>query len=184
MVRPQGPHAVDPGEVYDAQGLAGRGLLDGRRVLTGLRALAPYDGEPHFIYCFLMSGHIIGTRQPGFERWRPASSAGLRDLWAAPRGSVPPRVPTAEIVNFYDNGVLQAADVIREIFEILGDRGYLRDSVVVITGDHGEGLGEHGHFGHSRYPYQEDIHVPLLFYDPDPTVTETISSRRTSTSRL
>jgi arylsulfatase A-like enzyme len=35
----------------------------------------------------------------------------------------------------------------------------------VITADHGEGLGEHGHYTHSRYLYQGDVGIPLLFYD-------------------
>ncbi len=49
---------------------------------------------------------------------------------------------------------------------MLDQKGYLKDSIVIITGDHGEGLGERGNYsyGHARYLYQESIHVPLLIY--------------------
>lgn len=37
-----------------------------------------------------------------------------------------------------------------------------RDSITVITSDHGEGLGEHGYQGHHLYLYEEQAHVPLI----------------------
>lgn len=40
------------------------------------------------------------------------------------------------------------------------------DTVLVVTADHGEQLGEHGLWGHSHYFYDETLHVPLLFVGP------------------
>ncbi len=37
-----------------------------------------------------------------------------------------------------------------------------RDSVVILTSDHGEGLGEHAYQGHHFYLYEEQVHVPLV----------------------
>ncbi len=37
-----------------------------------------------------------------------------------------------------------------------------QDTVVIITSDHGEAFGEHGHWGHAQYLYEELIRVPLL----------------------
>jgi arylsulfatase A-like enzyme len=39
--------------------------------------------------------------------------------------------------------------------------------MVVIIGDHGEGLGER-HFAHGWDLYNEDIRIPMLFYDAGP----------------
>lgn len=36
------------------------------------------------------------------------------------------------------------------------------DPVVIVHADHGEGFGEHGHFGHGGVLYEENIHVPLI----------------------
>jgi len=41
-----------------------------------------------------------------------------------------------------------------------------RDSVVIVTADHGEEIWEHGFVGHGRTVYQESIHVPLLMRLP------------------
>ena len=37
---------------------------------------------------------------------------------------------------------------------------------VVITADHGEGLGEHDLFDHGESLYNTEIHVPLLLVPP------------------
>ena len=39
-------------------------------------------------------------------------------------------------------------------------------TLVVVTGDHGEGLGEHGESRHSYLVYQSTMHVPLIFTGP------------------
>ena len=36
--------------------------------------------------------------------------------------------------------------------------------MVVVTGDHGEGLGER-HWAHGWHLYNEDIRIPMLLYD-------------------
>lgn len=40
------------------------------------------------------------------------------------------------------------------------------DTCIVFTADHGEGLGEHGEWGHSRYLYQTTMHIPLFIHGP------------------
>ena len=43
----------------------------------------------------------------------------------------------------------------------------LDDTLVVVTSDHGESLGEHGYFfGHGRLPYNDGLHVPLVVSYP------------------
>lgn len=37
-----------------------------------------------------------------------------------------------------------------------------RDSTIVVAGDHGEGLGDHGELTHGVFLYQETIHIPLF----------------------
>jgi arylsulfatase A-like enzyme len=54
----------------------------------------------------------------------------------------------------------------------LEQRALLDSTMVVIVGDHGEGLGDHRtrlgdpHFGHIHYLYTEYLMVPLIFYNP------------------
>lgn len=53
--------------------------------------------------------------------------------------------------------------------KIVGDlerAGILDKTLIVIAGDHGEAFGEHLEFGHSLFCYNENLHVPLIFYNP------------------
>lgn len=48
----------------------------------------------------------------------------------------------------------------------LGELGLDRDTIVVVTSDHGEEFQEHGSWGHGHSVYQELLGVPLLFRWP------------------
>jgi arylsulfatase A-like enzyme len=74
----------------------------------------------------------------------------------------------AAMVNLYDDRILQGDDVLRRIFGILAQKGYLRDYAAVLTGDHGQLLGEHGLFGHGHYTYGEVLHIPMVFFGSRP----------------
>jgi arylsulfatase A-like enzyme len=68
----------------------------------------------------------------------------------------------------YDDKVRQADSIIRQIFDALSARRYLDNAMVVVTGDHGEGLGER-HWSHGWDLYNEDIRIPMLLYDAPAT---------------
>ncbi len=164
-------------EIYDYKTLGAPSPNDDRPVLEALERLPAADGRPDFLYFFLMATHVDGVKLPEFDRFLPSTIDRSRMLafWNELAGAqrlpdrriAPGRLDGADIAAFtnrYDNGVLQADASIARIFAALDAKGYLRDSIVVILGDHGDGLGEHGHVGHTRYLYQEDIHIPLLVY--------------------
>jgi arylsulfatase A-like enzyme len=44
----------------------------------------------------------------------------------------------------------------------LDELGVLKDALVVITADHGEGLGEHDELTHGYYCYDSTTHIPLI----------------------
>jgi arylsulfatase A-like enzyme len=51
------------------------------------------------------------------------------------------------------------------LLEALKEQGLYDETIVVVVGDHGEGLGDHGWWYH-RILYQEQIHVPLIIRVP------------------
>jgi arylsulfatase A-like enzyme len=56
-----------------------------------------------------------------------------------------------------------------EIGRLLGgltDLGMLEDTVIVLAGDHGEGLYEHGNIAHGTAVWEELHRVPLILVDP------------------
>jgi arylsulfatase A-like enzyme len=66
----------------------------------------------------------------------------------------------------YD-GAIQFADVqLNDLFRELARRGLDKNTLVVITSDHGEAFNEHGLMDHMNALYRELIHVPLIFWMP------------------
>ncbi len=55
-------------------------------------------------------------------------------------------------------------------------------AAIVVVGDHGEGLGEHGESQHGNLVYQATMHVPLLLVGPG--VTRGVSDTPVSTRRV
>ena len=45
-------------------------------------------------------------------------------------------------------------------------RGQWDDTIVVIASDHGEGLGEHSYYGHTRRVYQEQLEMVMILRHP------------------
>lgn len=66
----------------------------------------------------------------------------------------------------YDGGVRQASTELGDFFDFLEASGALEDTIVVLTSDHGEELGEHGQIGHERSLFRELLEVPLIVYVP------------------
>ena len=66
----------------------------------------------------------------------------------------------------YDNGLAYLDEQLGVLLDDLQGRGMLDRTLVVITADHGEGLGEHDLFGHGLSLYSTEIRVPLLILPP------------------
>lgn len=57
-------------------------------------------------------------------------------------------------------------EYIGKIIEDLRSQQVLERTIIIITGDHGEAFGEHQEYGHSIFCYEENLKVPLIFYNP------------------
>ena len=52
------------------------------------------------------------------------------------------------------------------VLTFLKERGLADRTIVVVSGDHGEGLGEHGEETHGFFVYESSMHVPMIVYAP------------------
>jgi arylsulfatase A-like enzyme len=66
----------------------------------------------------------------------------------------------------YDRCITYLDRQIGRLFDDLERRGVLDQTLVVITADHGEHLGEQRLFGHGCSLYRPELHVPLLVVGP------------------
>ncbi len=82
----------------------------------------------------------------------------------------------------YDRCIAYLDNQLGRLFNELDHRGLIANSVVVVTADHGEHLGERGLFGHGVSVYRHELHVPLIVVAPGSvpqgqTVAEPVSLR-------
>lgn len=66
----------------------------------------------------------------------------------------------------YDAEIRYTDDQIRELFDALEQRGRLRNTLVILTADHGEAFLEHDQLDHGHTLYEELVRVPLIVVPP------------------
>jgi len=66
--------------------------------------------------------------------------------------------------DLYDGEIAYMDYYIGQVMEKLKAKGLLSRVLVILAGDHGEGLGEKGENGHGVFLYEESLRVPLIFY--------------------
>jgi arylsulfatase A-like enzyme len=73
----------------------------------------------------------------------------------------------AKIVPFYDGALHYVDGVVGGIFSWLRSEGTYDRSMIIVTSDHGEHLGENGRFSHQLSVEEELLRIPLLIKYPD-----------------
>jgi arylsulfatase A-like enzyme len=132
-------------------------------------------GRPAFVFLNYMDAHDPYLTPPGvpMPRARPATAADYRLLqrWADLDKSALGERERALARAAYDDSVAYLDAQIGRLLEELERRGRLAGAVVVVTSDHGEHFGEHGHddgpvYGHATTLYQPEVWVPLVIAGP------------------
>lgn len=113
--------------------------------------------RPYFAFLFYDASHGNYDPQPGLEKFRPAR--GISQL-ALNKGNV------GELFNRYKNSILGDDLLVGKILKAVEASGGLKDTVVLVLGDHGEAFLERGRFGHNQGYSPEEVRVPLVYYAP------------------
>lgn len=66
----------------------------------------------------------------------------------------------------YDAAIRYADVYVGLLIARLRELGIDRQTLLVLIGDHGEGLGRHGYFGHQSYLLDGQLHVPFILWGP------------------
>ena len=107
-----------------------------------------------------IAGHRFGLRP------RTVVDAKVLDGWRDVKKLELPLYLRTLARDAYDNCLAYLDDQLGELFEELQRRGELDRTLVIVTSDHGEGLGEHDLFDHGESLYRTEIGVPLLIVAP------------------
>jgi len=74
----------------------------------------------------------------------------------------------ARMRHLYGRSVRLLDDWLARVLDAMDSAGVLADTLVVVTSDHGENLGEHNRLGHAFSLDNRLIHVPLVASGPAP----------------
>jgi arylsulfatase A-like enzyme/Flp pilus assembly protein TadD len=67
----------------------------------------------------------------------------------------------------YDGEIAFADEQVGRLLRFLKEKGLYQHTLIVLSGDHGEGLGEHGERTHGFFIYNSTLHVPLIVHLPE-----------------
>jgi arylsulfatase A-like enzyme/Tfp pilus assembly protein PilF len=67
----------------------------------------------------------------------------------------------------YDGEIAFADEQVGRLLRFLKEKGIYKNTVIVLCGDHGESLGEHGEKTHGFFIYNATMHVPLIIRLPE-----------------
>jgi arylsulfatase A-like enzyme len=126
---------------------------------------------PFFLFVNYMDAHFPnaapGSQGLPFEDEALVVGEEAREWF--PRYSASGVMTPAEqrsIVNEYDREVIHLDHWVGVLLDYLERSGLAAKTLVVLTSDHGEFLGEHQFIGHSRELYAEVVEVPLIVWEP------------------
>jgi len=100
-----------------------------------------------------------------FSPWRVAQVSPNKAQVLA--GSEQRRAEDIEIMRaLYDGALSYLDDAIAGLIRYVESLGILEETLIVVTSDHGDSLGEHDHLGHRMALYEQLVHVPLIIRYP------------------
>lgn len=159
--------------------------------LQGYDAHAPYDKPMFFNELFDPQYRGIGdyiARTPASSnvynghyfkqfRWKRLNARHVvvvdtNVFYALPKalGKVPSvKLSEADIrhvIAHYDGGIAYADVFVGLLMARLHELGLEKETLLIVMGDHGEDLMEHGFFNHRCAVYDASLHVPLIFWGP------------------
>jgi len=112
----------------------------------------PYDAAPDSFY----AGRLDPAHRGRFD----GSEAQIWEVYR--RHLYPTLAEIAHIHGLYEGNLAYADSIVGAICRTLGELGLWERTIVVVTADHGEALGEHGSWGHGEGVTREQIAIPLV----------------------
>jgi len=113
---------------------------------SALKWLEENKNEPFFAWVHLYDPHLpYEPPEPYFSRYN----------------YYPP-------FSLYDGEIAFMDEQIGRLYDWLKRNDLEKNTIVVLVGDHGEGLGNHGEMAHGFFIYDYAVHVPLILVSPHP----------------
>ena len=149
------------------------------RVIQHLEQRGGPDRPPLFYFLHLNDAHLPYLPPPAEDMQdfdlgkldqfreqseRPYSTRNKSDGVHSPCAAMADEIDT-EVFDYYESSVNFVARQLRKLINNMKDIGIFEDSLIIITGDHGEDWGERGYYHHDSL-YDANIRPFMLFKPP------------------
>ncbi len=160
---------------YATAAFIGAVILDSRTLAPGLdRGFDYYDNFPtdapdarHWGRVERRGADVVHRA----ELWMSGHRQKPRFVWVHlydPHDPYEPPPPFSRIYKdrLYDGEIAYADAALGNLLRYLKRENRYQDALIIVVGDHGEGLGEHGEQTHGIFLYDATTHVPLILKLP------------------
>lgn len=162
-------------KAYHTAAFIGAVILDSKTLAPGLdRGFDYYDNFPEPASTKSRWGRVERRGMvvvQHAEAWLSKHPAGPHFLWVHlydPHDPYEPPPPYSQTYkdHLYDGEIAYADSALAHFIAYLKQSARYRNAIVVVLGDHGEGLGEHHEDTHGIFLYDSTTHVPLIIKLP------------------
>ena len=132
------------------------------------------EDEPLHLQLHFVPPHAPYKPAPEFDRFTDPNYQGQCDgrnkTLAALDSSkfLPAPKDLAHVVALYDGNLRAADEAVSQVLQALRRRQRWKNTVVLVTSDHGEAFLEHGRMGHNSTVFDEMLRVPFILRIPWP----------------
>jgi arylsulfatase A-like enzyme len=154
-------------------GLVYRRAEEVNRPVLSLLETLPQKSIPLFLFVNYMDAHWPYSPPPPYDAMFPGKDGDMTDAaygamsMAVIKGSRPiTAAERAHLTSQYDGGIAYMDAQLGAFFERLKQLGLYDNSLIIVTADHGEAMGDRNLIGHGISMYQDQVHVPLLIKYP------------------
>ena len=160
---------------YQTAAFIGAVILDSKSLAPGLdRGFDFYDNFPPHADPKTRWGRVErrgGEVVQHAEQWLVAHPKGPHFMWVHlydPHDPYEPPAPFSQTYKdrLYDGEIAYADSALGNFLAFLKSQHLYNGAMIVVVGDHGEGLGQHGEDTHGIFLYDSTTHVPLLLKAP------------------
>lgn len=125
-------------------------------------------GEPFFLFIHYWDPHGLYIPPAPYDRIFDPDYEGKYVYPREPKDSTADISPRdmKHLIALYDGEIRWTDKWIGELVRLLDAKGFLDRTLIILTADHGEQLGERGKIGHGLNLFDELIRVPLILRLP------------------
>jgi arylsulfatase A-like enzyme/Flp pilus assembly protein TadD len=161
---------------YHTAAFIGAVILDSKNLAPGLdRGFEFYDNFPERTTTKSRWGRLERRAmevEQRAESWLNSHPSGEHFVWVHfydPHDPYEPPPPYSEIYKdrLYDGEIAYADSALDHFLAYLKKQGWYQGAMIVVVGDHGEGLGDHHEDTHGIFLYDSTTHVPLIVKLPN-----------------